>query len=192
MDNDIGTTTKKVTEEIMGGLGSGQHDNYRSTYQVVELAIPQNLRCRATWRRSAKANRRGACVWQNRDKLPGKLAAWFCELASQGREPVERVLLGRAVGLPLRTAFALADFRIAEINRMATGDSEQMADFLCVEPICRGGRGHRRPIVVVGPNGEKTAYPSISAMARARAHLAGHGHTPGSAGAFAPIDRITL
>ena len=151
----------------MGGLGSGQHDNYRATYQVVELCDPAE----PSLPRFVAAQRRGESawrvVWQNRDKLPGKLAGWFRELAAQGREPMERILLGRAVGLPLKTAFALANFRIAEINRMATGDSEQMADFLCVEPICRGGRGHRRPVVVVGPNGEKTEYPSISAMARA-------------------------
>ena len=151
----------------MGGLGSGQHDNYRATYQVVELRDPVE----PSLPRFVAAQRRGEspwlAVWQNRDKLPGKLAGWFRELAAQGHEPMERILLGRAVGLPLKTAFALANFRIAEINRMATGDSEQMADFLCVEPICQGGRGHRRPVVVVGPNGEKTEYPSISAMARA-------------------------
>jgi hypothetical protein len=154
-------------DKIMGGIGRGQHNNHRATYQVVELYDPPE----PSLPRYVAAQRIGESawrvVWQNRDKLSGKLAGWFRELASQGREPMERILLGRAVGLPLRTAFALANFRIAEICRMATGSSEQMADFLCVEPICRGGRGHRRPVMVVGPNGEQTEYPSISAMARA-------------------------
>ena len=131
-------------------------------------------------------------VWQNRHKLPGRLAAWFREIASQGRKPIERILLGRAVGLTMRTALALANFRIAEINRMATGDEKQMADFLCIEPICRGGRGNRRPVAVVGPNGEKTEYPSISAMARAerisRATAARHVRR----GLSRRIERITL
>jgi len=151
----------------MGGPGSGQHNNHRATYLVVELCDPADR----SLPRYVAAHRIGESpwrvVWQNRDKLRGRLATWFREIASQGREPMERVLLGRGVGLTMKTALALANFRISEINRMATGDEEQMADFLCIEPICRGGRGHRRPIVVVGPNGEQTEYPSISTMVRA-------------------------
>ena len=176
----------------MGGLGSGQHNNHRTTYLVVELCDPTDR----SLPRFVAAQRRGEspwhAVWQNRAKLRGRLATWFREIASQGREPMERVLLGRGVGLTMKTALALANFRIAEINRMATGDEKQMADFLCVEPICRGGRGHRRPIVVVGPNGEQTEYPSISAMARAEHISRATAARRVRRGLSRQIERITL
>jgi len=47
-------------------------------------------------------------TWENRDKLPGKLAGWFRALAAEGREPAERVLLGRSVALTMKTALARA------------------------------------------------------------------------------------
>ena len=141
-------------------------------FQVIELyddaTDPRLPRYVSAQRQGESAWR---ITWANRDKLPGKLATWFREMASQGHEPAERVVLGRGVGLTMKTAFALARFRIAEINRMATGDADQMADFLCFEPPCRGGRGHNRPVVVVGPGGEQRQYPSVSAMARAE-HIA--------------------
>jgi len=139
----------------------------RSRYQVIELydvAEPSLPRYVCAQRQGEKAWR---ITWENRDKLPGKLAAWFRELAAKGREPAERVVLGQGVALTAKTAFSLAAFRVSEINRLATGDPDQMADFLANEPPARGGRGHGRPVVVVGPDGEQTQYPSISAMARA-------------------------
>ena len=139
----------------------------RPRYQVIELydvAEPSLPRYVAAQRQGESAWR---VTWENRDKRPGKLAAWFCKLAAEGREPAERVVLGRGVGLTEKTALTLARFRIAEICRAATGDPEQMADFLCLDPPCRGGRGHARPVVVIGPDGECCNYPSISAMGRA-------------------------
>jgi hypothetical protein len=135
-------------------------------YQVVELydvadpVLPRYVCAQrqghSTWR----------VTWENRDKLPGKLAAWFRQLASEGREPVERVLLGRGVGLTLKTALALAAFRVAEINRAATGSPDQMADFLTIDPPENvGGRG--RPTAVVGQDGTVQTFPSIAALARA-------------------------
>ena len=110
-------------------------------------------------------------TWEHREKLSSELAAWFRELAAEGREPAERVVLGRGVGLPEKTAFALARFRVAEICRMSTGDPDQMPDFLCVEPPCRGGgRGagqHTRPVVVVAADGTVVRHPSIAAVAAA-------------------------
>lgn len=144
-------------------------------FQVIELVDPAE----PSLPRFVGAQQQGQSVWritwQHRDALPGKLPAWFRELSAQGREPIERVLLGRGVGLTERTAFALTKFRISEICRMATGDPSQMADFLCLEPPCRGGgRGgsrHTRPVVIVGPDGERKEYPSVSAMARGE-HIA--------------------
>jgi hypothetical protein len=140
-------------------------------YQVVELydvAEPDLPRFVCAQRQGESAWR---ITWDRRGKLPGKLAAWFRELAAEGREPAERVVLGRGVALTVKTAFELARFRIGEINRLATGNADQMADFLAMEPPARGGRGHGRPVVVVGPDGEQTQYPSVSAMARAE-HIA--------------------
>jgi len=99
-------------------------------FQVIELVDPAE----PSLPRFVGAQQQGQSVWritwQHRDALPGKLPAWFRELSAQGREPIERVLLGRGVGLTEKTAFALTKFRISEICRMATGDPSQMADFL--------------------------------------------------------------
>jgi hypothetical protein len=135
-------------------------------YQVIELydvadpLLPRYVcaqrQGRADWR----------ITWENRDKLPGKLAAWFRQLAGEGREPGERVLLGRSVGLTMKTALALAAFRVAEINRMATGRPDEMADFLTIDPPENvGGRG--RPTAVVAEDGSVQTFPSIAALARA-------------------------
>jgi hypothetical protein len=105
-------------------------------------------------------------TWENRDKLPGKLAAWFRELAAEGREPAQRVLLGRGVALTMRTAFALAAFRVGEINRAATGDPNEMADFLMIDPPENVGK-RGRPTAVVGKDGSVETFPSIAALARA-------------------------
>lgn len=135
-------------------------------YQVVELydaldpLLPRYVcaqrQGRAAWR----------VTWENRDKLPGKLAVWFRELAAEGREPAERVLLGGGVGLTLKTSLSLAAFRVAEINRAATGSADEMADFLMMDPPENvGGRG--RPTAVVGQDGSVQTFPSIAALARA-------------------------
>jgi hypothetical protein len=135
-------------------------------YQVIELydaldpVLPRYVcaqrQGRSAWR----------VTWENRDKLTGKLAAWFRELAAEGREPAERVLLGRGAGLTLKTAFSLAAFRVAEINRAATGSPDEMADFLMMDsPENVGGRG--RPTAVVGKDGAVQTFPSIAALARA-------------------------
>ncbi len=153
-------------------------------FQVIELyddaTDPRLPRYVSAQRQGESAWR---ITWANRDKLPGKLATWFREMASQGREPAERVVLGRGVGLTMKTAFALARFRIAEINRMATGDPDQMADFLCFEPPCRGGRGHNRPVVVVGPEWRAEAVPERLRDGASGAHRPAHGGSTGSAGA---------
>ena len=84
----------------------------------------------------------------------------------QGREPAERILLGRSVGLTLKTALSLAEFRISEICRAATGNPDDMADFLMIDPPENmGGRG--RPTAVVGEDGSVESFPSIAALARA-------------------------
>jgi hypothetical protein len=143
----------------------------KSRFQVIELfdvAEPALPRFIGAQRQGESAWR---ITWDRRDSLPGRLAAWFRELAAEGREPAERVVLGRGVALTMKTALALARFRIDEINRLATGDANQMADFLMIDPPVRGGRGHSRPVVVVEPNGQQKQYPSVSAMARAE-HIA--------------------
>ena len=136
-------------------------------FQVIELyddtTAPRLPRYVAAQRQGESAWR---VTWENRDKLPGKLAAWFRQLATEGREPAERVLLGRSVGLTLKTALSLAAFRIAEICRAATGDPNEMADFLMMDPPENvGGRG--RPTAVVAKDGSVQTFPSIAALARA-------------------------
>jgi len=135
-------------------------------YQVVELydvADPVLPRYVCAQRQGQSAWR---TTWENRDKLPGKLAGWFRQLAVEGRVPAERVLLGRGVGLTIKTAFALAAFRVSEINRAATGNPDEMADFLMMDPPENvGGRG--RPTAVVGKDGSVESFPSIAALARA-------------------------
>ena len=137
-----------------------------ANYQVIELIDPlePDLPRYVCAQRQGKAAWR--VTWENRDKLPGKLAAWFGKLATEGREPAERVLLGRSVGLTLKTALSLAAFRIAEICRAATGDPNEMADFLMIDPPENvGGRG--RPTAVVAKDGSVQTFPSIAALARA-------------------------
>ena len=138
----------------------------RAHYQVIELfdvVEPSLPRYVAAQRQGESAWR---ITWENRDKLPGKLAAWFRELAGEGREPAERIVLGRGVALTMQTAFSLAAFRIAEICRAATGSPDQMADFLMVDPPENvGGRG--RPTAVVAEDGSVQTFPSIAALARA-------------------------
>ena len=138
----------------------------RARYQVVELydvldpALP----------RYVSAQRQGQSAWrvtwENRDTLPGKLAAWFRQLAAEGREPAERVVLGRGVALTMKTAFSLAAFRIAEICRAATGSPDEMADFLMMDPPENVGK-RGRPTAVVGKDGGVQTFPSIAALARA-------------------------
>ena len=129
-------------------------------YDALDLALPRYV---GAQRQGQSAWR---VTWENRDKLPGKLAGWFRQLASEGREPAERVLLGRGVGLTLKTALALATFRVAEICRAATGSPDEMADFLMMDPPDNvGGRG--RPTAVVGTDGSVQTFPSIAALARA-------------------------
>ena len=135
-------------------------------YQVVELydvADPALPRYVCAQRQGQGAWR---VTWENRDNLPGKLAAWFRQLAAEGREPAERIVLGRGVGLPMNTAFSLAAFRVAEICRAATGSPDQMADFLMMDPPENVGK-RGRPTAVVGPDGSVETFPSIAALARA-------------------------
>ena len=138
----------------------------RARYQVIELydtTEPVLPRYVAAQRQGASAWR---VTWESRDKLPGKLAAWFRELAAEGREPAERIILGRGVALAMKTALSLAAFRVREINRAATGDPNAMADFLMMDPPQNvGGRG--RPTAVVGKDGSVETFPSIAALARA-------------------------
>jgi len=138
----------------------------KACYQVVELydvlepALPRHV---CAQRQGEQAWR---VTWENRDKLPGKLAAWFHKLATEGREPAERVILGRGVALPMKMAISLVAFRVAEICRAATGSADQMADFLMMDPPENvGGRG--RPTAVVGKDGTVETFPSIAALARA-------------------------
>ena len=135
-------------------------------YQVVELydvADPMLPRYVCAQRQGQSA---WQVTWENRDKLPGKLAEWFRQLAAEGREPAERVLLGRGVGLAMKTALSLAAFRVSEINRAATGDPNEMADFLMMDPPTNVGKSGR-PTAVVGRDGTVETFPSIAALARA-------------------------
>jgi len=140
--------------------------NTNAHYQVIELydagdpAIPRYV---AAQRQGQTAWR---TTWEHRDELPGKLAAWFRELAAQGREPAERVLLGRSVALTLTAALALAKFRISEICRATTGSPDEMADFLMIDPPENVGK-RGRPTAVVGKDGSVETFPSIAALARA-------------------------
>ena len=136
--------------------------NYQAVelYDVLEPALPRHV---CAQRQGQSAWR---VTWDNRDKLPGKLAAWFRELAAEGREPAERVILGRGVALTMKTAFSLAAFRIAEICRAATGSADQMADFLMMDPPENVGK-RGRPTSVVGDDGTVQTFPSIAALARA-------------------------
>ena len=115
--------------------GRPQIDDGKHRWQQTRaIKLSSYTTWRASLPRYVAAQRQGESAWrmtwENRDKRPGKLATWFCKLAAEGREPAERVVLGRGVGLTEKTAFTLARFRVAEICRAATGDPEQMADFV--------------------------------------------------------------
>ncbi|MEN6405901.1 MAG: hypothetical protein ABFC77_05460 [Thermoguttaceae bacterium] len=104
-------------------------------------------------------------MWNHRAELPGRLAAWFRQLASEGVEPCERVLLGKGAALTEATAHAVCRFRIAEIARMAGCPKGKLPDFLCVEERHRGGNGHGRPCTVL--KGDRTQrFNSIADAAR--------------------------
>ncbi len=138
----------------------------RANYQVVELfdvAEPALPRYVCAQRQGEQA---WHVTWENKDKLPGKLAAWFRELSAEGREPTERVILGRGVALPMKMAISLVAFRVAEICRAATGSADQMADFLMMDPPENVGK-RGRPTAIVGKDGSVETFPSIAALARA-------------------------
>lgn len=118
-------------------------------WRVVELHDPRE----PTLPRAVFACRVGESpwriVWRHKEKLRGRLAEWFRQLACKGMEPCERVLLGKGVALPEATAHAVCRYRIAEIARMAGCTKGRIPDFLCVEERHRGGKGHGRPCAVV-------------------------------------------
>ena len=73
-------------------------------YQVVELYdVADATLPRYVWRGVRASAWR--VTWENQDKLAGKLAGWFRQLAAEGREPTERVLLGEGIGADAEPRF---------------------------------------------------------------------------------------
>jgi hypothetical protein len=103
-------------------------------------------------------------VWQHRGEIPGRLSEWFKGLASEGVEPLERVLLGRGAALTERTAHAICRYRVSQIARMA-GCPEGLPDFLCHDEKHVGGQGDKHPCTVV-KGGQVQRFPSIADAAR--------------------------
>jgi hypothetical protein len=76
---------------------------------------------------------------------------------------------------------------LREANRMATGDPEQQADFLCNEKH-PGGRGYGRTVMRIDADGSVMTWPSVMAAAKAlgivpkcvRERLQGCSNDPGS------------
>ncbi len=104
-------------------------------------------------------------VWQHRGELPGRLAEWFRQLASEGVEPLERVLLGNGAALTEDTAHAICRFRLAEISRMSGCAEGEIPSFLCHDEKHVGGKGDWRPCTVV-KGGRVQRFPSIADAAR--------------------------
>ena len=137
-------------------------------YQVVELYDVAD----ATLPRYVCAQRQGQSAWritwENRDKLPGNWPDGSANWRPTGREPAERVLLGRGAGLTTKTAISLTAFRVAEICRAATGSPDEMADFSMIDPPENVGK-RGRPTAVVGKDGSVETFPSIAALREQRA-----------------------
>lgn len=105
-------------------------------------------------------------VWQNRDKMQTRLAAWMRSLSDDGVEPLARPLLGRTVGLDERTAHAACQFYISQVGKMAGCPPETTPEFLIVEQH-HGGRNHRRPVTKITRDGTPIIYPAVREAARA-------------------------
>jgi hypothetical protein len=104
-------------------------------------------------------------LWEHRDKIDNRLTRWFRELSTAGVQPREVTILGRCIGLPEQTARLLAAFHLEEICRMS-GSYPEIPDFIVNEPVNRGGRGKRRPVVHIDSGGKLTRYESLSAAGR--------------------------
>jgi hypothetical protein len=96
-------------------------------------------------------------LWQGRRQLGNDLGAWFLALESAGLAPQERTLLGAGVGLDEDTARKVLRDWIAA----AGGPS------LLNERPATGGRGRRRPVLMIEANGSYTIYPSVTQAAEA-------------------------
>lgn len=153
-----------------------------NVYYLASLSDPQLPRW-IDYQRCGE--HRWKAMYENRDRLPeSRLVRWFRELKE---EPLEVPLLGRSVALNQKTAVELVRFMVRETNRMATGDSEQQADFLCNEHHA-GGRGYGRTVMRIGADGSVTTWPSVMAAAKAlgvvpkcvRERLQGHSNDPGN------------
>lgn len=128
---------------------------------------------------------RWRALYENRDRLPDSLLVkWFRELTE---EPLEVPLIGGNASLDEKAAIKLCRFMVHETNRLATGDTDQQADFLLNERHS-GGRGCGRQVMRIDRDGTVTTWPSVMEAAKSlgvvpkcvRERLQGHSHGPGS------------
>lgn len=103
-------------------------------------------------------------VWEHRNKLQSKLAAWMRALSDDGVEPLARPLLGRSVGLDERSAHAVCQFYISLVSKMAGCGPGTIPDFLIVD-VNHGPR--RRPVTKVAKDGTPIIYRAVREAARA-------------------------
>jgi len=119
-------------------------------FQVYYLASPSDPQLPRWIDYQRCGEHRWRAMYENRDRLPeSRLIRWFRELKG---EPLEVRMLGRSVALNQKTAVALVRFMVRETNRMATGDPDRQADFLCNENH-PGGRGCGRTIMRIDADG---------------------------------------
>jgi hypothetical protein len=132
----------------------------KCSYRVVALVDPREPE-RPRWLGVSRVDR---CdwrpTWEARERLTLPLACWFRELDAAGLAPLERTLLGGMVGLHEHTARRMMREWIAALT--ATGGHS-----LVNERPATGGRGHRRPVLMVEPNGSYVIYPSVREAAKA-------------------------
>jgi hypothetical protein len=136
----------------------------QAKFCVYYLASPSDPRlpCWIDYQRCGE--HRWRAIYENRDRLPeSRLVHWFRELEG---EPLEVPVLGKSVALDQKTAESLVRFLVRETNRMATGNPDEQADFLCNEDH-PGGRGCGRPVTRIDADGSVTTWPSVAAAAKA-------------------------
>ena len=128
---------------------------------------------------------RWRALYENRDRLPeSRLIKWFRELKEA---PLEVPLIGKNVALDQKSAESLCRFMVRETNRLATGDPDQQADFLCNENH-PGGRGCGRQVMRIDTDGSVKTWPSVAAAAESlgvvpkcvRERLQGRCNDPGN------------
>lgn len=132
-------------------------------FYVYYLASPDDPKSPRYFGFQRCGEKRWREIYEHRDQLPeNRLVRWFKELE---QEPIEVPLIGKNLALDRPAAESICRFLIRDTNRLATGDPDKLADFLCNEKHL-GGRHCRREIARIDSTGSVTKWESVFEAAK--------------------------